>query len=159
MDTQNYIPIKVQETKEKQECIPVGCVPPARWPYLAECSARGGVCSRGVSAPGGVCSGGCLLPGGVCSWGGMWHPSMHWGRHAPPPWTEFLTHAYGNITLPQTSFAGGNNEFHFRFGGNDVKGSISAITKKYKLQITGKRIRKWVSFTNFHEMFISYPQF
>ena len=31
----------------------------------------------------------------------------------PPPeadtplWTEFLTHAYENITLPQTSFAGG----------------------------------------------------
>ena len=30
---------------------------------------------------------------------------------APPPfpWTEFLTHAYENITLPQTSFAGGKN--------------------------------------------------
>ena len=28
-------------------------------------------------------------------------------RH-PPLWTEFLTHAYENITLPQTSFAGGN---------------------------------------------------
>ena len=28
-------------------------------------------------------------------------------RH--PPWTEFLTHASENITLPQTSFAGGNN--------------------------------------------------
>ena len=26
----------------------------------------------------------------------------------PPPWTEFLTHATENITLPQTSFAGGN---------------------------------------------------
>ena len=25
----------------------------------------------------------------------------------PPPWTEFLTHACENITLPQTSFAGG----------------------------------------------------
>ena len=30
----------------------------------------------------------------------------------PPPdqATEFLTHAYENITLPQTSFAGGNNQ-------------------------------------------------
>ena len=27
----------------------------------------------------------------------------------PPPWTEFLTHASENITLPQASFAGGNN--------------------------------------------------
>ena len=55
---------------------------------------------------GGVCSQwGCLLRG--CrsqGWGG--YPSMHWGR--PPLWTEFLTHASENITLPQTSFAGGN---------------------------------------------------
>ena len=29
-------------------------------------------------------------------------------RRPPPPWTEFLTHASENITLPQTSFAGGN---------------------------------------------------
>ena len=33
--------------------------------------------------------------------------------HLPPPpsplWTEFLTHTSENITLPQTSFAGGNN--------------------------------------------------
>ena len=30
------------------------------------------------------------------------------GYHHPhPPWTEFLTHASENITLPQTSFAGG----------------------------------------------------
>ena len=28
----------------------------------------------------------------------------------PPLWTEFLTHASENITLPQTSFAGGNNK-------------------------------------------------
>ena len=33
---------------------------------------------------------------------------MHRGRPPPPPWTEFLTHATENITLPQTSFAGGN---------------------------------------------------
>ena len=26
-----------------------------------------------------------------------------------PVWTEFFTHAYENITLPQTSFAGGKN--------------------------------------------------
>ena len=30
-------------------------------------------------------------------------------RHPPPPWTEFLTHAYENITLPQTSLTGGKN--------------------------------------------------
>ena len=33
--------------------------------------------------------------GGVCL-GGV-YPSMHWDRHPPPPWTEFLTHACENI--------------------------------------------------------------
>ena len=36
-------------------------------------------------------------------------PAMHAGITPPSPlWTEFLTHASENITLPQTSFAGGN---------------------------------------------------
>ena len=37
-----------------------------------------------------------------------------------PPWTKFLTHTSQNITLPQTSFAGGKNFFsHFiRFQSN-----------------------------------------
>ena len=34
-----------------------------------------------------------------------WYPSMHWGRPPPALFTEFLTHATENITLPQTSFA------------------------------------------------------
>ena len=38
---------------------------------------------------------------------------------APPLWTEFLTHAYENITLLQTSFAGGKychtKKFGFRY--------------------------------------------
>ena len=52
---QNYV---------QQECIPVGCVPPAA-----------------VAVPG--------------------------GSTPHPRWTEFLTHASENITLPQTSFADG----------------------------------------------------
>ena len=59
----------------------------------------------GVSAPGGQVS--APRWGGVCSWG------YTWSRGAPgqvlPPWTEFLTHASENITLPQTSFAGSKN--------------------------------------------------
>ena len=31
-------------------------------------------------------------------------------REPPLLWTECLTHACENITLPQTSLAGGNNE-------------------------------------------------
>ena len=37
-------------------------------------------------------------------------PAMHAGIPPPPySWTEFLTHATENITLPQTSFAGNKN--------------------------------------------------
>ena len=61
----------------KQDCIPVGCVPPARLPYLPACSAGGeGGLLWGVSGLGGVCSQGrvcllwvCLLRGCVCSGG------------------------------------------------------------------------------------------
>ena len=50
-------------------------------------------CSRGGGVP---AQGECTCLGGVPAW------------RVPPPWTEFLTHANENITLPQTSFAGGN---------------------------------------------------
>ena len=66
-----------------QECIPVGCVPAAHWPYAAVYFRGGGLLSAlggGVSVPRG-----CLLPGGVCSrgcllWGGGW---LLWGGSAP----------------------------------------------------------------------------
>ena len=65
--------------------------------------SRGGVYLPG---PGGGCT--CLVgEGGVPAWSGGCVP----GQVLPPPWTEFLTHASENITLPQTSFAGGKNGF------------------------------------------------
>ena len=36
------------------------------------------------------------------------------GADTPSLWTEFLTHACENITLPQTSFAGGNYTWGFQ---------------------------------------------
>ena len=54
----------------------------------------GGVCSRGMSAPGGA----CLLSRGV---------SQHAMRQTPSP-VNRMTDRCKNITLPQTSFAGGN---------------------------------------------------
>ena len=71
----------------------------------------------GVPGPrGGSAPGGCLVPGereGVVS--------QHVLRQTPPPlWTEFLKHASKNITLPQTSFAGGNN-VSGNIGGNSGK--------------------------------------
>ena len=62
----------------------------------------GGVCSGG-SAPGGCLLGGCLI--GRCTWsqgGGCLLPGT-------PPCGQ--THTCKHITLPQTSFAGGNKIF------------------------------------------------
>ena len=91
--------------EKEQECIPVGCVPHACCPYLPACTVpEGGVPARGVYLPGG-----CTCPGGVPAWGGV-------PAHVLPPlplWTEFLTHATENITLPQTSFAGGKNVYEY----------------------------------------------
>ena len=59
-------------------CIPVGCVPPACYPYLPACTALGGTCwgctclgdvpgPGRVYLPGGVPgSGGCTCVGGTC---------------------------------------------------------------------------------------------
>ena len=59
------------ESFYKQECIPVGCVPAAHWPYARVCFPGGSVCSRGGVCSRGVCSqGGCLLQGGLLSGGG-----------------------------------------------------------------------------------------
>ena len=68
-----------------------------RW---VSCPEGGGL-PWGGSGPGCVCSwGGDAIPactegmsaprGGVWSWG-VCYPSMHWGRHPPPPWTEWQT--------------------------------------------------------------------
>ena len=57
----------------KQDCIPVGCVLPACWPYLPACSAPGGVPGPGGVCSGGVCTRGVCSRGDVCtwSWGGL----------------------------------------------------------------------------------------
>ena len=65
----------------EQECIPVGCVPFAAVAFLGR---------------------GCL-PKGRCVCLGSVHQPWPRGRHRlhSPPWTEFLTHAYENITFLQ----------------------------------------------------------
>ena len=37
-------------------------------------------------------------------WVWAWRPARHAGIPPPPPWTEFLTHASENITLPQLRY-------------------------------------------------------
>ena len=133
----------------KQECIPVGCVPPAHWPY-----PRGGVClgvsvqgvSAGrVSARGGL-PWGCL-PGGVpcdlshnafdviCMMSfhqlrlitsitayiafGHMTCDTRWDTH---PSLDKMTDTCKNITFPQTSFAGGNNIITYEIRGSYLGG-------------------------------------
>ena len=87
--------------KITQVCIPVGCVPPACWPYPVvsegRCLPRGvgvclgeGVCLGGVCPWVGYLPGGCLSGGGgVCPGAGVCpggvYPNMQWGRQPPPP--------------------------------------------------------------------------
>ena len=75
-----------ENTFSKQECIPVGCVPPA------------------------------LPPQG----GGLRDKDLPWTRDPPPLPVDRMTDACENITLPQTSFADGNNNKPFYFQ-NTVK--------------------------------------
>ena len=57
------------------------------------------------------CARGCVA--GVYQVPGGGIPACTEAEPPPPPWTEFLTHATENITLPQTSFAGGNKSSYF----------------------------------------------
>ena len=87
----------------RTRCIPVGCIPPASVVVSPACTpptppcmcppptmhASYYACTLAIHAP---------------------PPRIHRpATHAPPPpWTEWLTHASENITLPQTSFVGDN---------------------------------------------------
>ena len=79
----------------RQECIAVGCVPAARWPYA-------GVCFRGEGEGRGVvCSGGwCLLPGGLLQGGGGWSATGGWS--APRGWCLLPGGSALGGCLPQT---------------------------------------------------------
>ena len=83
------LPTSTTFLKRKQECIPVGCVPPDLY------RTGGGLCPGDVSVQGGLC------PGGLC----QENPP---GQRPLPP-VNRMTSASKNITLPQTSFAGGKN--------------------------------------------------
>ena len=104
--------IPSKQKQKQQDCIPVWCVPPARWPYLPACSAPGGVpCPRGVPGPGGVpgngggawswgvCSRGCLLGGG--GGGGMLYASSFaGGKNTVRPFSFPSPGAINNISMP-----------------------------------------------------------
>ena len=57
------------KNNNKQECISVGCVPPACYPYLPACTDLGGLPAWGVYLPGGFTCPGVYLPGVYLPWG------------------------------------------------------------------------------------------
>ena len=119
----------------KQECIPVGCVPPACCPYLPACTAPGGTCLGVVYLLSGGCTflGAYLPSGGVpAQWGctcpvGVYLPGVYLpgGMYLPilctcpgtfPLWTEWQTGAkilpcpklrLRAVTISQESFVQG----------------------------------------------------
>ena len=107
---------------EKQECIPVGCVPAAYWPYAGVCFPGGGVVwfrggawsGRGVWSPGGVWSGGVWSQGGLVRGGLLWGgcgiqacteaEPLPVDRQTPVktlPWPNFIAAGNNNTSLNQ----------------------------------------------------------
>ena len=91
----------------KHECVPVGCVLPACWPYpIVSHVSRG----RGLPNPPEADPHGCRPPRRQTPWMQtplviplvMWSV-MHAGK-APPLWTEGMTNAMWKHYLPQTCF-------------------------------------------------------
>ena len=131
-----------------KKCIPVGCVPPTAvavcWGCLPQCWYTPRVwawrppgvgletprCGTEETPPGQTPQ----LPPWVCAWRRARHAGIPpgdlqdmLGYHHPPS-TEFLTHASENITLPQTSFAGGNDDTkHWTLYTNLAKSKETAI--------------------------------
>ena len=102
------------KSHDKKECIPVGCIPPARWPYpvVSHVSWRGSALPPRCRPPG------CRPPPPGSrphtSWiqtpsifpVHVWKPtpfSQYMLESQPPPplWTEWLTDRCKNITFPQ----------------------------------------------------------
>ena len=101
-------------TTDKQECLPVGCVPPARYRMGGLCPGGlypGGSLSRGVSVWGflsrGSLSRGISVRGGVPLSRGVSVQGVSLTEMPVPPWTESQTRVE---TLPCRNFvAGGKN--------------------------------------------------
>ena len=108
--------VVVKNIAQIQECIPVGCVPPAHWPHLV---VRGVVCmlEGGMHARGGVCMPGEAhsCPEAVCMprgwgvhtrWRACWGVGAVWDTH--PPMDRILDTRLWKHYLPTTAVAGGN---------------------------------------------------
>ena len=100
----------------KQECMPVGCVPPSRWPYPIV-SAQPPIPDSDPprQTPWTQTPPWLQTPVGRPTWADKADPPRQIPpRQTPPPlWTEGMTHACENITFPQlfAVVAGGKNDW------------------------------------------------
>ena len=78
-------------------------------------TCQGGYLPRGVNLPGGYLPRGVNLPGGVPAQGGLPARGGTCQGTPPIPPVNRMTDRSKNITLPQTSFAGGNNYDCYNF--------------------------------------------
>ena len=95
---------KYQGVKEFHTLARIGCNCKTRMHTSRMCTARLLPVSPSMHCWGGVPAWGMPGLGGVPARGVP-------AQVLPRPWTEFLTHTSANITLPQTSFVGGNYGF------------------------------------------------
>ena len=81
--------------KNKQECIPVGCLPPAHWPW-GGCTCLGVcTCPEGGTWPRVYLPRGCTYPGGTCP--------------GTPPYGQNSWHMLLKLLPCQNFVAGGKN--------------------------------------------------
>ena len=85
------IPTLPTTSKEQQDCIPVGCIPPTCCPYLPACTAPGEVPAwgRGVPVRGSTCLGEYLL-GVIPAWGCTCLVRVHTQGGVPARVGEYL---------------------------------------------------------------------
>ena len=106
-----------EKFSQKQECIPVGCVPSAAVAVALGVSALGGLSAFGWG--GGVCSWeGCLLLRGVCSLGGV----CCWGVSVLGGCLHFRVSVLGGCLLLGGVYSGGVCS-----GGCLLLGGVSAL--------------------------------
>ena len=114
-DMSNYTSISsksLTEFSDKQECIPVGCLPSAAVAVLGGCLPRS-VCLR-LSAQRGVCPGGACL-GGVCPGSCMPRagrlPKGVSALGCTPPPMDRMTDACENITFSHSAITVGDGKY------------------------------------------------
>ena len=139
---------------EKQECIPVGCIPPAHWLHLVVSSGAcmpGGHACWGDVWSGGACPGdvhawgcgGCAQGRGhVCPGGHAWPGKVCWDTCMPPCCGQNSWHMLAK-TLPFRNYCCGRQ--WRKFGQGKGRFTTEVYTAKFHLPIIcwGQKIKSF----------------